>query len=205
MHAQHPVIRAPCALAASGPGSRIRRFGWSLLAPLVIVALFLVSLQARGFEPSREDRIKAAIVYKVGKFVDWPSSAFPTPDAPLTICLLGDDDFAAALQGVAGRTVQGRRIDFRIIGVSSMAKANACHILFLPRSASGRVGSIARTLRGKPVLTISDIPGFARSGGMISLVRIGNRIGFEIAPDAARASGLSVRAQLLDLAELVGQ
>lgn len=156
-------------------------------------------------EPSREDRIKAAIVYKVGKFVDWPPDAFDGAASPLRVCLLGRDDFADALASVAGRKVQGRTVDFRVIGATGLPRPGDCHILYLPRSASGRAGSVVRTLAGRPILTISDIPGFARSGGMISLVRSGNRIGFEIDPDSARRSGLSVRAQLLDLAEIVGQ
>jgi hypothetical protein len=53
------------------------------------------------------------------------------------------------------------------------------------------------------VLTISDIPGFARDGGMICLVRTGNRLGFEIDPRAVAEAGLGVRAQLLDLADIV--
>nr|WP_240905814.1 YfiR family protein [Thiorhodococcus mannitoliphagus] len=156
-------------------------------------------------ELSREDRIKAAIVYKVGKFVDWPTSAFSSTDAPLRLCLLGRDDFAAALSSVAGRKVQGRGIEFRVVGANSLPQAGDCNILYLPRSASGRVASVVRRLTDKPILTISDIPSFARNGGMISLVRRGNRIGFEIDPDRVRRAGLAVRAQLLDLAEIVGQ
>ncbi len=155
-------------------------------------------------EPSREDRIKAAIVYKVGKFIDWPTDAFASADAPLEVCLLGEDDFADALSSIAGRTVQGRAVAFKIIPATSTPRPGECHILFLPRSAAGRSATVLRALAGKPVMTISDIPDFARVGGMISLVRSGNRIGFEIDPKAAASAGLAVRAQLLDLAEIVG-
>ncbi|NEV63768.1 YfiR/HmsC family protein [Thiorhodococcus minor] len=176
-----------------------------LWAVLLLIWVSVLPCGALAVEPSREDRIKAAIVYKVGKFVDWPANAFDGAASPLRVCLLGRDAFSDALASIAGRKVQGRSIDFRVIGAASLPRPGDCHILYLPRSASGRVGSVVRNLSGMPILTISDIPGFARSGGMISLVRSGNRIGFEIDPDSARRSGLSVRAQLLDLADIVGR
>ena len=196
-------VGAPQDRAASS--ARVRLFASRALRALRLVALGLLvaALPALASEPSREDRIKAAIVYKVGKFVEWPSSAFASPETPIKVCLLGEDAFADALSSMTGRSVQGRRIDFQVIELASLSQAGACHILFLPRSASGRAASVVRQLTGKPVLTISDIPGFAHSGGMISLVRAGNRIGFEIDPKAASGAGLAVRAQLLDLAEIV--
>ncbi|WP_200329892.1 YfiR family protein [Thiocystis violacea] len=179
-----------------------RRFAIRLRPVFALFSLFVV-LPAHALEPSREDLIKAAIVYKIGKFVDWPANAFAVADASLWVCLLGEDGFAAALAGVAGRKVQGRRIDFKVIPVTGSPQPEDCHILFVPRSASSQAGAVIYTLTGKPVLTISDIPGFARSGGMIALVRSGTRIGFEIDSRAACSAGLAMRAQLLDLAEIV--
>ncbi|MFD2112144.1 YfiR family protein [Thiorhodococcus fuscus] len=163
----------------------------------------LVAMPTNAGEPTREERIKAAIVYKVGKFVDWPESAFAAADAPLRICQLGDDPFAAALFGIAGRVVQGRRVVFQVVVPPLAARTRGCHILYLPRATAARVPRVIRELAGQPVLTISDIPDFARQGGMIALVRAGDRLGFEIAPAMARDAGLRVRAQLLDLADIV--
>lgn len=187
--------------AAAGLTRLACRIGWRV--GLLAVVCF-ANAPAHADEPVSEDRIKAAIVYKVGKFVDWPDSAFAGPDAPLQVCLLGDDGLAEALSSLAGRRVQGRRMAFKVVADARPSRSGDCHILFVPRSAAPRSVAVARLLEGAPVLTVSDIPGFARSGGMIALVRTGDRLGFQIAPQAARRSGLAVRAQLLDLAEIVG-
>lgn len=181
----------------------LRARDWAIWLCVLLMVAWSGLAPALASEPSREDRIKAAIVYKVGKFVDWPSDAFAGPDAPLQVCLVGDDPFANALSDVEGQRVQGRRILFRIIESNRRLDEGQCHILFFPRSAALGSPSMLRGLAGKPVLTISDLPGFARRGGMIALVRAGDRLSFEIDPQAAREAGLSVRAQLLDLADIV--
>ena len=57
--------------------------------------------------------------------------------------------------------------------------------------------------RSRPVLTISEIRGFADAGGAIQLFRDKDRIRFRINRDAARDRGLTLSARLLDLAVIV--
>ena len=57
--------------------------------------------------------------------------------------------------------------------------------------------------RSQPVLTISEIRGFADASGAIQLYRDKDRIRFKINIGAARDRGLSLSARLLDLAEIV--
>ena len=58
-------------------------------------------------------------------------------------------------------------------------------------------------LSGKSVLTISDIEGFAVSGGMIGFLRKGDNLTFEINVDSAREVGVEIRGRLLAAASRV--
>ena len=60
------------------------------------------------------------------------------------------------------------------------------------------VGSLF--LGSQPVLTVSDLPGFAQQGGVIGLVRQGGRLRFEINRGVAQAAGLRLSVDLLSLA-----
>ena len=53
------------------------------------------------------------------------------------------------------------------------------------------------------MLTVSDVPGFSRNGGIIGLVLVDRRVRFEINLAHARQVGLTLRASLLDLATVV--
>lgn len=80
-----------------------------------------------------------------------------------------------------------------------------CHILFIPAEEAERVDGVLRAVALAPVLTVSDSPDFARSGGMIGLKQRGGRIRFDINLGAARRAGLNLSSRLLKLADEVLQ
>lgn len=53
------------------------------------------------------------------------------------------------------------------------------------------------------MLTVSDLPGFARGAGVIGLVNENNRIKIEINLKAAREAGLKISSRLLEVSRLV--
>jgi hypothetical protein len=53
------------------------------------------------------------------------------------------------------------------------------------------------------VLTVGDTEGFAERGGIINLVKDGNRLSFEINPEAAQRAGLVMSSKLLFLGKIV--
>jgi hypothetical protein len=60
-----------------------------------------------------------------------------------------------------------------------------------------------QAVRGLPVLTIGETPGFATSGGMINLVLEDNRVRFEVNVKAAKEADLNISSRLLALARIV--
>jgi len=71
--------------------------------------LFLASLPAHAIaEGASEYAIKAAIIFKIAKFVSWPQSAFSSRSDPLAVCAQKDDPIAAALSELGGKPIHGR-------------------------------------------------------------------------------------------------
>jgi hypothetical protein len=54
-----------------------------------------------------------------------------------------------------------------------------------------------------PILTVGETDDFIDNGGIIRFIKIGNRIHFQINPDAAERLSLKVSSRLLHLAEVV--
>ncbi|MEW6278100.1 MAG: YfiR family protein [Candidatus Eremiobacterota bacterium] len=146
--------------------------------------------------PSREDELKAAIVFNFLKFVEWPGDSSPT----VTVGLLGKNPLDGALRAFHGRTLGDRRVAVRPI---DSAASGGVHCVYIGPSAAGNVASILKTLGDRSVLTVSDIPRFAEQGGGLGLFREGDRIRFSANLRSLRSSRLKVSSRLLSLARIV--
>ena len=172
------------------------------LAALISIAILVSTatpLSARTEEPLLyEYRIKAAFLYNFAKFIQWPESAFIDPESPVFICILGKDPLTGALQNLTAKTVRGRRIV--ISQIENVRSVKECHILFVTKSEKTRAKHTLSKLKGSPVLTVSDMDDFVKADGMIGMVRVENKIRFQINLVSAQDSGLTISSQLLKLA-----
>jgi hypothetical protein len=145
--------------------------------------------------------VKAAFLLNFARYAEWPADAVRTLDQDVTICFIGRDPFGASLAPLEGKSVQGRELRIRR-GVTLDA-LNQCEMLFVPESEERRLASILRATRGRAILTVSDIEGFAEAGGMIGLVIAEQRVLFDVNLNAVRGSNLWLSAQVLRLARNV--
>lgn len=148
--------------------------------------------------PVDENQLKAALLYKLVKFVSWPDSLERGRSDHLNICVLGDGGMAKQLLALQGRKAKGRII--RVVELKDeRVTADRCPVLFVSKGAEKRVWQEAE----KGVLTASDRTGFSAEGGILELRRLGNRMRFAINRGKAKKAGLSFPAQVLALAIIV--
>ncbi|NNE84230.1 MAG: YfiR family protein [Alphaproteobacteria bacterium] len=150
---------------------------------------------------NREYLIKAAILFNFAKFASWPESAFSYPNAPLRVCVLGDDPFGVALDGLHGKQVRNRSL--ATARISTVDEAPKCHILFVSGSEEADLPAILDYVAELPILTVGDIRRFANTGGIIALKEVENRSRIDINLGAAEKAGLKLSSKLLRLADTV--
>ena len=188
-------------------GKKRKMTGTSKWISWQVVALVLSMLPGILFPPALagsipvEDEVKAAYLVNFIKFVEWPDSAFQSPEGPLVLCVVGNDPIGVALEKFHGKTVSGKVLDVR--KVSDLASMGHCHILFIGESEKGKVDNVLGIMKTHPVLTVSDIDGFARMGGAIGFFREKNNIRFEINDESVGNAGLTLNAKLLYLGKIV--
>jgi len=179
-----------------------------LLRQFLILALSLLSLVMAGNSPvhakerERETKIKAAVIFKILKFVDWPAAAWPASDTPLLVCLLGRDPLTQAVADLEGASTQGRALRFTFVNLP-LRQPPLCHALVIAAGESDRLHPLLENIADLPTLSFAEIPEFARRGGIVGLVRAKNRFAFEINLRAAKKAGISISAPLLELATIV--
>jgi hypothetical protein len=177
----------------------LQRFARGLVC-LSLAACLLLSAKAETPE-ERENALKAGFLYNFFSYVQWPTKAGDSADAPLIIGIVGEDSFAAVLASLQGKNHKGRPIEVR--KVSDLTKLDACHLIFVSASEEKRLRQILDQTKNRAVLTVGEFSGFTREGGMINLVSMRNRYQLEINPDAAEKAGLTISSQLLKLARIV--
>lgn len=178
-----------------------------LLAAGALWALF-AGPPAPAIEPpsdSAGDRRseKAAVVLELIPFVEWPPAPRDTEKSSFVIGVLGDEAFASAIRAAAtGKRMMGRPIRTR--SFRNLDEVDPCAILLIGRGKARLLPVILEFLADSTgILTIGDSADFAELGGVVRLVELPDRIGFEINRDAARRADLRLSAQLLRLAERV--
>lgn len=175
---------------------------------LILVMLLLLGqssfLRAQDSEAASEYLIKAGYIYNFAKLVEWPATAFPQPDSPIVIGIMGPDPFGPIIDKVLdGKKINGH--PFLIKRLKPNADVRECHILFISSALGPHVADTIRLTKDMPVLTISEIPGFADRGGIIHLILEQNKVRFEVNVDAAKEADLNISSRLLVLAKVIQQ
>jgi hypothetical protein len=150
-----------------------------------------------------EHEVKAAIVYRVAKFIDWPAQSFADAQAFFEICVVGSAGVLQAFEPLNGRTLNGHPVAVRRV-TGDMLDLQRCHAAYFPADAEGDVDYALSKLRALPVLTVGEGEHFARRGGILALTMRDQRVRFALNLRTSKQAGLTVSAQLLQLADVVG-
>jgi hypothetical protein len=174
-----------------------------LQAPFAAIAFAMAltgawNLSAQGPKIT-EYQVKAAYLANFGRFIEWPASVAVAKSESFNICVLGQDPFGPDLDAaIAGETIGGAHLAAKRI--ARPQDAVDCRIVFISSSEMGQWKEILAALRLLSVLTVSDMPQFARRGGIIQFLLDGNRVRFDINLAATERVGLNLSSELLKLA-----
>ena len=190
-----------------------------LFVAVVSIADKVASKIEADSEANREYQVKAAFLYNFIKFVDWPAEETADANSPIIIGILGEDPFGDAFVPVKDTHIKSRKVNVERFKSLEELKKDAsqaetllhnqinairkCHLLFICSSEKGHLREIIESLKGVPVLTISEMTDFTESGGIIELMMEEGKVCFEINIRVAEKADLKIRSQLLRLAKKV--
>jgi len=165
---------------------------------LVFCNIFFASAQIA----TREYQVKAAFLFNFTQFVEWPPQAFSTPQSPAVIGILGKDPFGTYLEEtITGETINKHPLTIQHF--TDVDEVTNCEILFINISDKNKLQLIIEKLKGKNILTVSDVNGFAKFGGMVRLYTKDDKINIQINLEATKEENLVISSKLLKLAEII--
>ncbi len=148
-----------------------------------------------------EYQMKAALLFNIARFLEWPEGSFRTPSAPMIIGVLGEDPFGIALDAARDRPVGGRKVQIRRF--TRLDEVTECNILFIARSEKGKLPAVLRSLGKSSTLLVGDGDEFTKQGGMIDLVLEKEAVVIEINVEALTRTGIKANSRLLKVARIV--
>ena len=159
-----------------------------------------VSVPVRA-QKSLEYNVKAALLVKFVRFIEWPERAFDDPQSPVEICVLAPSPFAEALAGaLQDETVGTRELTAR--DVKSASEGADCHLLFVPAGSEWRAAALIRS-PGSHTVTVGESRRFEQMGGAVSFVLDGGRVRFNVNLRPVEERGVRISARMLQLANRV--
>jgi hypothetical protein len=172
-----------------------------LLVLCAVLVLGSYGSSALAQQISRDDSGKDAIskfLLNFGRFIDWPDSAYASPDASFKLCIIGENHLGDSLASAVGNKKAGDH-EFAIVELSGgqLDEAKSCNLLYISASEGARVGEITSAVSGLPVLTVGETDEFPESGGMIGLTEAGGRLNVRMAKAVIEGANLNVRSQLM--------
>ena len=172
-------------------------FLWGWCAPMAGQVLAVES----AYAASVEYEVKAAFIHNFTQFIDWSRDSFEGEDSPIRIGILGTGPIDTSLMNLNGKKVQRRSLE--VARVNDLKNANEHHIIFINSSEKGQIRSILRSLKNTGILTIGDMPGFAKECGIINFYLKNGKVRFEINLEASHRENLKISSKLLRLARIV--
>ena len=178
---------------------RLRRYGLPLIFLLLCSLPGVTCAQQVG-----EYHIKAVFLTNLIHFVTWPDSETSDQDDLFIIGILGPDPFQSILdKAIAGEIKNGRPLKIERYQSVDEVDPYRCAILFLHASQVEQWDRIRPRIADSPILTVADVSGFPERGGMVNLLKNGQKIEVEINHHAVQRSGLVMSSKLLSLARIV--
>jgi hypothetical protein len=160
--------------------------------------VFSLALSAQR-STSTEYLAKANFLATFPSFIDWPDSAFPSPQAAILLCVRGDFAFGTSLAVLTrGISIHGRSLEVRWIRKDE--DLHSCHIVFVSHSESKRYGKLLQSLDGASILTVGETSDFLAAGGAVAFSVKGETLQFEINLPHANRAHLRISSHMLALA-----
>ena len=147
--------------------------------------------------------LKAAFFERFTRFVDYGGNSGVT-DKPFVVTILGENPFGKRLDQIySDQRILNRKV--KLIYTGDLAKIGEPDILYIGPDKRKELKEVLAQVEGRQVITIADSPVFSKSGVMINLLLVNDKIRFEIDLEAANKQKIKFDRILLANAIIVGR
>jgi hypothetical protein len=174
---------------------------FSTCALMIIALLHSAGEALAGTDEPTEADVKAAAVYNLPLFVEWPEEKLLTEDPFFNICLLGKVSYQRELSVLEELEIFQRPI--QVNSANSAENYSSCALMVVGDVTSAELKTTLPLLDEINVLTVGDQTNGAENGLIINLRIYEGLLKIDLNIAAARRAKIVIRSQLLDIANIV--
>lgn len=162
---------------------------------------FVISPAFAEENPSNwELKLKAAYLYHLAQFIDWPESHPKKKSNAINICVIAGEQNLAILKALETREAKGRPIKIRAI--DAISHQSSCHMVYYQGDRKTDKSRLFE-FHDQSTLTVGGADSFVADGGLVGLVVSDNRVQIQINYERAKQTEIKISANLLELASIV--
>lgn len=186
-------------LASERKISSMRLLGFPTIILLVYFVVALFSLTARdAWATKKLETIKAAFVYNIIGFTDWPKT---NKFSRIEVCVIGEADPIIPYLEAISKSAKAK-VKFDVSPKGRDSRIDGCQVVYVGQKHKRDVEYMIGKTEGLPILTVSDVKGFAERGGMIGMVESGGQVKLHGNITAIKKASITVDSELLELMKI---
>lgn len=175
-----------------------KRKAFLLCAAALIGSNSAATSQAQS-SSADEYAIRAAMLFNLTKFIDWPAWKMDLSHPKFLVCILGHDPIEPYTDRyLQNQSVMNKPVQLKII--KDLNDAAGCHILYISASGKRDFERAAADLTKAGVLSVSEQSVTRRSAQIVGLPLDNNYVHLDVNLGAAQSGGFAVSSKLLRLA-----
>ena len=164
----------------------------------LLLSTFLIFCRPPQSVAMEEDELKAAFLNYFFQLIRWPEGV---EARPVQFCTAGQGHVTSALKSLIAVS-EHKSFDADFALIATPKEATQCDYVYIHSDDGDFSLPVIATTRGRAILTVSDIDGFADAGGVIELKRESSQVAVLINMDALATQGLQDSSKLLSVAKL---
>lgn len=167
----------------------------------IFIPILLSAFTAEARQQLQEDALKINYVLQLTKFIQWPAISLPQSE-PIELCVFKTTQSLDSWQKIHLQESQNRKIHLRLITIDK--QLSQCNVVFIHKLIPNSViKKNYQLLISNNILTIGEKRKFAEEGGMIEINQSNGKVDIKINTKTATDTGLSINANLIELASSV--
>ncbi len=171
-----------------------RRAGVAACALALLLPQFAMAQSSAS-----EDAVKAAYLYKLRHYVEWPGKRSIDNEPAVVIGLVGAEEVAESLLQMPGAASRpGSRVQVRRLRVGD--PIDGVNLLYIGPAYWPRAEAMISQANRQGTLVVSNTEGALAHGSVLNFRYADERVRFEVALDKAERAGIKLSSQLLALA-----
>lgn len=150
----------------------------------------------------RENSIKAAYLYNLLKFIQWPDQRIQRNNS-IEVCTFSGVAINSQLNAITLRKAKGRRISIRIISPDDTIPSS-CFLLFIS-SINNKLNSVIKLNNqdNSAILTVGESEEFLKTKGHVALVHKKDHVQLQINIRRIKQNKFNVNGKLLEIAKII--